>query len=81
MGEPTFEQLHELIKPHKEPDKAFFLDLLDEQKQRVYEEIHMRAVMLLLKACYINKRKLKIKSAQAEIAALREDEFSAENYR
>lgn len=81
MGEPTFEQLHELIKPHKEPDKAFFLDLLDEQKQRVYEEIHMRAVMLLLKACYINKRKLKIKSAQAEIAALRADEFSAENYR
>ena len=81
MGEPTFEQLHELIKPHKQPDKAFFLDLLDEQKQRAYEEMRVRAVMLLLKACYINKRKLKIKAAQEEIEELRKGEFSAENYR
>ena len=79
MGEPTFEQLHELIKPHKQPDKAFFLDLLDEQKQRAYEEMRVRAVMLLLKACYINKRKLKIKAAQEEIEELRKGEFSAEN--
>ncbi len=81
MGDSTFQQLHDFIKPHKEPDKAFFLDLLDEQKQRVYEEKRVRAVMLLLKACYINKCKMKIREAQEEIAALRGEEFSAENYR
>ncbi len=81
MGDATFQQLHERIKPHKEPDKAFFLDLLDEQKQRAYEDGRVRCVMLLLKVCYINRRKLKIKEAQEEIAALRKGEFSAESYR
>lgn len=81
MGETTFEQLHASIKPQKDPDKAFFLDLLDEPKQRAYEETRVRTVMLLLKVCYINKCKLKIKAAQEAIAQLRGGDFSAENYR
>ena len=41
----TIEQLRELIKSIKQPDKAFFLDLLDEDKQRAYEDMRVRAVM------------------------------------
>ena len=81
MAELTRDEAFKLVKSHKEPDKQFYLDLLDEDKQRAYEDMHVQAVMTLLKACYINKLKLKIKAAQEEIAALRAGEFSAENYR
>ena len=81
MAEMTIGQLREFIQSHKEPDKKFFLDLLDEDKQRAYEDKRVRAVMTLLKLCYINALKIKIKNAQEEIASLRAGEFSAENYR
>ena len=82
MLELTSEQLHDLIKSHKQPDKQFYLDLLDEDKQRVYEEAHVFAVMTLLKTVYINKLKVKIKSNREEAEKIRaEEEFSAENYR
>lgn len=82
MPELTSEQLHDLIKSHKQPDKQFYLDLLDEDKQRVYEEAHVFAVMTLLKTVYINKLKVKIKSNREEAEKIRaEEEFSAENYR
>ncbi len=81
MAELTREEAFELVKSHKEPDKQFYLDLLDEEKQRACEDAHVRAVMTLLKICYINKLKLKIRTAQEEIAGLREGDFSAENYR
>ena len=77
----TIGQLRDFIKSHKEPDKQFYLDLLDEDKQRAYEDKRVRAVMTLLKLCYINNLKLKIKGAQEEIASLRTGDFSAENYR
>ena len=82
MPEQNAEELHNLIKSKKEPDKQFYLDLLDEEKQRVYEEQHVRAVMSLLKAVYINKLKLKIRENREQIEKIRaEEEFSAENYR
>ena len=81
MAEMTIGQLRDFIKSHKEPDKQFYLDLLDEDKQRAYEDKRVRAVMTLLKLCYINNLKLKIKGAQEEIASLRTGDFSAENYR
>ena len=81
MAEMTIGQLRDFIKSHKEPDKQFYLDLLDEDKQRAYEDKRVRAVMTLLKLCYINNFKLKIKGAQEEIASLRTGDFSAENYR
>ena len=82
MSELTSEQLHDLIKSRKQPDKQFYLDLLDEDKQLAYEEAHVFAVMTLLKTVYINKLKVKIKSNREEADKIRaEEEFSAENYR
>ncbi len=82
MPELTIDQLHNLIKSHKEPDKQFYLDLLDGEKQRAYEELHVHAVMTLLKVVYINKLKVKIKQNREQIEKIRaEEEFSAENYR
>lgn len=80
MSETSLYELHSYISSRKEPDKQFYLDLLDNEKQREYEEKHIRVVMFLLKTCYINKLKLKIRNAQDEIAKLRANDFSAENY-
>ena len=71
MLELTSEQLHDLIKSHKQPDKQFYLDLLDEDKQLAYEEAHVFAVMTLLKTVYINKLKVKIKSNREEAEKIR----------
>ena len=81
MAEMTEREMRNFINSRKRPDKQFFLDLLDEEKQRAYEELHVRVVMTLLKAGTINKLKLKIREAQEQIRAMREEEFSAENYR
>ena len=81
MTDLTYEALHTIINSRKEPDKQFYLDLLDEDVQRAAEEEHIRAVMILLKVCYINKLKDKIAAAQKEAEELRGSEFSAENYR
>ena len=77
----TIEEMRELIKSHKQPDKQFFLDLLDEDKQRAFEQQRVQAVMALLKVYYIDKLKRKIKESAAEAARLRAEDFSAENYR
>ncbi len=77
-----FEKLKISIEPHKQPDKAFFLELLDGESQRDYENRRIKAVMLMLKCLYINKLKDKIAEAKAERHAKNsENEHSAENYR
>ena len=81
MTDLTYEALQKIIRSHKEPDKQFYLDLLDTEVQRAAEEQHVRAEMILLKVCYINKLKEKIASAQKEAEGLRGEDFSAENYR
>ncbi len=81
MTEMTAEEMYACIASHKEPDKQFFLDLLDEEKQRAWESRRVEALMGLLKVIYINKLKLKIREAQEEIARMRAEDFSAENYR
>ena len=81
MPELTAEEMQKFIASHKEPTKQFFLDLLDEEKQRAYEELRVRVVMTLLKVRYINRLKLKIKEAKEEVAALRKGEFNAESYK
>ena len=55
MAEMTEREMRNFINSRKRPDKQFFLDLLDEEKQRAYEELHVRVVMTLLKAGTINK--------------------------
>ena len=81
MTDLSYEELQKIIATKRETDKQFFLDLLDTEIQRSEEEEHIRAVLLLLKVCYINKLKDKIAAAQKEAAQLRGEDFSAENYR
>ena len=77
----TFTEMKNLIKSQKQPDKQFYLDLLDEEKQREYEDTRVKAVMTLLKADYINPLKIKIKNDRDEAEAIKaEQDFSAENY-
>ena len=48
-----FENLKNSINPNKQPDKQYFLGLLDGEAQREYEDGHIRNVMLMLKALYL----------------------------
>lgn len=75
-------ELKKLIDPHKQPDKQFYLDLLDEEKQRKWEEIHLSAVLSMLKIMYVGKLTRAIKDAQAEKAELlRSPDYNAEKYK
>ena len=77
-----FEKLKNSIDPHKQPDKEFFLSLLDSEKQREYEEEHVKAVMQMLKAVYLKKLIRRINEAKDERRALNSSsEHNAENYR
>lgn len=82
MGNITaYEQLKNELNPHKEPDKEWFLDLLDDGKQKLYEDRHMEAVMRMLRFSHIREHRLKIAEAKAEIARIEaEEEHNAENY-
>ncbi len=75
-------ELKKLINPHKEPDKQFYLDLLDEDKQRVWEERHLSAVLAMLKVMYVGKLTRAIKDAEAEKASIASSpDYDAEKYR
>ncbi|HBN12207.1 MAG TPA: hypothetical protein DD415_01170 [Clostridiales bacterium] len=77
-----FERLKNLINPHKSPDKQFFLELLDGDKQKEYENEHVSAVMRMLKAVYLSKLKTKIDGAKAECRALKASpDYNAESYK
>ncbi len=71
-----------ILSPSKQPDKAFCLDLLDEDKQRAYEEEHLSAVLKMLKAMYVRKHLDAIKAAREERDALeRGPDYNAQKYR
>ena len=77
-----FDKLTALIEPHKEADHDWFLSLLDDEKQKAYEDEHMQAVMQMLRIARIHAHKNAIKEAKAEIARLdKEKDYLAENYR
>ncbi|MDE7181934.1 MAG: UvrD-helicase domain-containing protein [Clostridia bacterium] len=77
-----FEKLKNSINPHKHTDKAFFLSLLDFEGQKEYEDGHIKAVMQMLKAVYLNKLIKRMTAAKAERHALNSaPEHNAENYR
>lgn len=72
----------ELIKPNKKADKAWYLSLLDEGEQFAYEEDHVKAVLLLLKAFYIARYKKRIDGLKAEADVIRKaSDYSAEDYK
>ena len=76
------EDLKKLIDPHKIADKKFFLELLDFDFQKGYEEEHLKAVMQMLKVVYINKLKAKIAACEEMRSRLNEEnEHTAENYK
>lgn len=82
MGKATiYENLIRILDPHKEADKAWFLELLDAEGQRSYEEAHMNAVMQMLRISHIRAHKLKIAAAKEEIGRIEaEEDHNAENY-
>lgn len=71
-----------LLNPKKEVDKEWFLSLLDEEKQLSYEEAHLKAVLMRLKAFYLKRIQDRIHAAKKEIAELRaRDDYNAGDYR
>lgn len=75
-------ELKKILSPSRQPDKAFYLDLLDEDRQRAAEEEHLGAVLIMLKVIYVKKLLDGIKSAAAERDALqRAPDYNAEKYR
>lgn len=77
-----FEKLKNSIDPHKIPDKEYFMDLLDGDKQREYEDGRIAAVMVMLKVLHLKKLLTKIQAAKNERHALNSDpEHNAEKYR
>ncbi|MDE7163286.1 MAG: UvrD-helicase domain-containing protein [Clostridia bacterium] len=75
-------KLKNLINPKKNADKKFYLDLLDEGKQRAWEDEHIAAVLSMLKVLYLSKLGRKIKEAEDEKSALTNlPDYDAEKYR
>lgn len=75
------EELKKEIASHREADKGWFLDLLDEEKQKEYENRHIRALLEALRIVYIRKEQETIRQAQAELAEIRNgDDRSALSY-
>lgn len=78
----TYKQITAILDSKRKGDKEWFLSLLDESKQFVYENEHIEAVMQMLRIARIRPHKQAIKAAQDEIARLEKDkENQAENYR
>ncbi|MBQ7879703.1 MAG: hypothetical protein IJ317_03535 [Clostridia bacterium] len=77
-----YEKITEYLEPKKSGDHAWFLSLLDDDKQRIYEEGHLTAVMQMLRIAHIRPRKKAEQEAREEIARLEKDKDTpAENYR
>ena len=78
----SYEKLLALIDPKKSGDHDWFLSLLDDEKQKVYEDEHIQAVMQMLRIARIRPHKNVIKDLKTQIERLEKDEEkSAENYR
>jgi len=76
-----YEKLIAILDTKKAGDHAWFLSLLDDEAQKVYEEEHLEAVLQTLKRVRIFPHKRAIKEAKEEIASLEREGDSAENYR
>ncbi len=82
MAKIPFDNLIELLNPKKAGDKDWFLSLLDDEKQRTYEETHVEAVMQMLRIVRIRTHKKAIQAAKAEIAQIEKEKHrESESYR
>ena len=62
-------------------DKKWFLDLLDDEKQKKYEDNHFKALLLALRLSYLNKEQDTVREAQRELSEIRNgDDHSAAAY-
>ena len=78
----TYKELLACIDTKKSGDHDWFLSLLDEEEQRIYEDKHMDAVMQMLRILRIRPHKNAIKEAKKEIARLeREEQDQAGTYK
>ncbi|MDE7257361.1 MAG: hypothetical protein K2N50_05350, partial [Clostridia bacterium] len=76
------EKLKNLINPKKCADKNFYLDLLDGDKQKEWEDAHISAVLAMLKFLHLNKLSRQIREAEQEKKALvNSPDYDAEKYR
>ena len=74
--------IKEKLCPKIDADKAWYLSLLDQDAQRVYEEEHLSAVLKMLKRVYILRFQARIAEAKQEIADTRAREgYGAEDFR
>ena len=74
--------VRERLNPKKNADKAWYLSLLEEGEQILYEEEHLDAVLKMLKSFYILRFRKKIASLEEEISLIRaQDRYSADDYR
>lgn len=75
-------ELKDIINPHKVADKQFYLDLLDEEKQKEWEDKHIEAVLRMLKVLYLAKLRRRIKEAGDEKFTLtHSSDYDAEKYK
>ena len=76
------EELKNLINPKRDADKNFYLELLDADKQKEWEDKHISAVLSMLKILYINKLTRRIREAEGERENLQSSpDYDAEKYR
>ena len=74
--------IKEMLCPKIDADKSWYLSLLDQDAQRVYEEEHLSAVLKMLKRVYILRFQARIAEAKQEIADTRAREgYGAEDFR
>ena len=77
----SYENLIEILDTKKAGDHDWFLSLLDDEKQKLYEDEHLKGVLQMLKIARIQPHKNAIKEAKAEIDILEKEGATAENYR
>ena len=77
----SYEKMTEYLEPKKSGDHAWFLSLLDDDKQREYEEARLNAVMQMLRIARIRPHKKRIQALREEITELEREGVTAENYR
>ncbi len=72
----------DFLKPNICADKEWYLSLLDEEAQFVYEQERIDCVLAALKAVYLSRYQKRIAELKAEIAEIKSgDGYSAEDYR
>lgn len=70
-GKERTENCIRLLDPKKQADKAWFLSLLDDEKQRLYEEERLKALLVMLRVTKINALKKQFSAAEEELNELR----------